>query len=259
MTLSNIVDNRLQEIRLASQGGSQLEASIAPWRRTLMQVQLRLPILRKTMGDLTRTRPSNLKFPKASSNFRLLVNRVHQRITAVAKQAEEIDAALRAELSILESRKQLLESSNISRLTELAFVFIPLTFVASTFSMQVQELHLGPPLKTFFLAAFVAVFSTYAVRFFFNSRAFRKASRKTERAARKHGQVQEGQAVPTGVYLSFVSRGALLYFFSVYGVVLVCITSLVWLWAAKGEMDKGFKAVMTMAVIFTLPLASISP
>lgn len=258
MTLSSIIDNRLHEIRLASQGGFQLETSIGALRWTLMQAQLRLPILRATIADLTRRRRSRPQFAKPSPGSRTLASRVRQRIAAVAAKAEELDAALRDELSILESRKQLLESSNISRLTELAFFFVPLTFVTSAFSMQVQELQLAPPVKSFLVAAFIAVFWTYMFRLLFNGRAFKKVSRKTERAARKYGQVQECQAVPAGVYFSFLLRGIFVYFFSMCGVFSVCLASILALWVGRSEIDSGFKTVLTVAVIFTLPLLGIS-
>jgi hypothetical protein len=258
MTLSDIVDNRLQEIRLASQGGSELEASIGAWRWMLMQAQLRLPILRTTITDLTRKGPLRPQPSRQSPDFWLLVARVRQRISAVIARADEIDAALRAELSILESRKQLNESSSISRLTELAFVFVPMSFIASAFSMQVQELQPPPHLTTFVLAAFIAVFFAYMVRLFFNSRIFGKGSRRIQRAARKHGQIQDGQAVPAGLYLTFFLSKVPLYFFSIYGIILACSAPVVWLWVDRGDVDSGFKAVLTVVVILTLPLSTFA-
>ena len=48
-------------------------------------------------------------------------------------------------MSLLESKRDIEEAEGVSRLTELAFFFIPTTFAASLFSMQVWELEESPP------------------------------------------------------------------------------------------------------------------
>ncbi|KAK0711822.1 hypothetical protein B0H67DRAFT_647167 [Lasiosphaeris hirsuta] len=266
MTLSDVFDDTLQQIRLASLEDSELQVSIGGWRLMLLQAQLRLPALDASISDFIHhasgwpLRPAsdtgNFELPH---DCRLLVSRARQRISAVIKRAEEVDVALRAELSILESRKQLLESSSVTRLTELAFVFVPLSFVASTFSMQVKELQSPPPLTTFILVASLTVFLAYVLRLFLNSRIFSRISRKTEQAARGYSQVPKGQPVPSGVYMNFVIWSVLLHSASVYGVVLVCLCSVVWLWAGRGQVDDGLKAVLTVVFVITLPLLAAVP
>lgn len=263
MMLSDVFDNTLQEIRLASLEDSKLQASIDEWRQMLAQAQLRLPTLQTSIADFIRDAsdwPSLSESDTSLSNdFQSLVSRLSQRIAAVIRRTEKIDAALRAELSVLVSRKQLLESSSITKLTELAFVFIPLSFIASTFSMQVQELQPPPRLATFILAAFLAVVLAYVVRFFLNSRAFDKISRRTEQAVRRYSQVPGGQPVPTAAYVNFGVWAILFYFTSVYGIVLACLSAVVWLWVGQGHTNHGFKAALTVVVVLTLPLPAVVP
>ncbi|KAK0638650.1 hypothetical protein B0T16DRAFT_462411 [Cercophora newfieldiana] len=259
MTLSDVFDNSLQEIRLASLEDTELEASIGIWRQMLIQAQLRLPTLQNTIHDLTgyglpRSRRSDL-----SPDFRMLLARVRRRIAAVTTRAREIDVAFRAELSVLESRKQLLESSSVTRLTELAFFFVPLSFVASTFSMQVREFENSPPLSMFFLVAFCMVFLAYVLRFFLASRAFGKIGRETERGARYYGQIQDSQPVPTSTYMLFMFWNAVFYFSSVYGVVLASVGAVIWLLVEKGQQNSGFKAMLSVVIALTLPLAAAAP
>jgi hypothetical protein len=263
MTLSDVFDNTLQEIRLASLEDSELQASIGEWRRMLAQAQLRLPTLRTSVTrfiyDTSGRHPLSESDSNMSHDFWVLAPRARQRISAVIKRTEEVDTALRAELSVLESRKQLLESSSVARLTELAFVFVPLSFVASTFSMQVQELQSPPPLTTFIIAACLAVFLAYIVRIFPNSRAFGKISLKAEETTRRYNQIPEGESVPTGAYMKFGARSILFHLSSIYGVVLVCLIAMVWFWVGRGQADGGFKAALTLAVVLTLPLPAAVP
>ncbi|KAK3357919.1 hypothetical protein B0T25DRAFT_174282 [Lasiosphaeria hispida] len=263
MMLSDVFDNTLQQIRRASLEDSELQVLISEWRRMLLEAQLRLPTLRTSISDFIRHASGRPLPPKSttkvSHDFRLLASRVRQRISAVIKLAEEVDVALRAELSILESRKQLLESSSVTRLTELAFVFVPLSFVASTFSMQVQELQSPPPLTTFILAASSTVLLAYVVRLFLNSRVFGKISRKTEQAARRYSQVPDSQPVPTRAYMNIGIWCILSYSASVYGVVFTCLCAVVWLWAGRGQADGGLKAVLTVVLATTLPLLAAVP
>ncbi|KAL3441392.1 hypothetical protein BJX65DRAFT_313833 [Aspergillus insuetus] len=49
-------------------------------------------------------------------------------------------------LQIMESQRAITEAESVTRLTELAFFFIPLFFAAAVFSMQVRELADGPQL-----------------------------------------------------------------------------------------------------------------
>ncbi|KAF2112533.1 hypothetical protein BDV96DRAFT_579863 [Lophiotrema nucula] len=75
-------------------------------------------------------------------------------------------------MSLLESKRSIKEAESVTRLTELAFIFIPLTFVSSLFSMQIQELSNGVPLRTFIIAAVVAIFVLYGTRIWIRSHIF---------------------------------------------------------------------------------------
>jgi hypothetical protein len=263
MTLSDIFDNTLQEIRLASLEDSKLQASIGEWRRMLAHAQLRLPTLRTSVTrfihDASGRHPLFESDSDMSHDFWVLAPRARQRISAVIKRTEEVDTALRAELSVLESRKQLLESSSVTRLTELAFVFVPLSFVASTFSMQVQELQSPPPLTTFVITASLAVFLAYVVRLFLNSRAFGQVSLVVEDMTRRYNQIPEGESVPTGAYMKLGVSSMLFHLGSIYGVVLVCLGAIVWVWVGLGQVNGGFKAAVTLVVVLTLPLPAAVP
>ncbi|KAB5578903.1 hypothetical protein GE09DRAFT_1215039 [Coniochaeta sp. 2T2.1] len=85
--------------------------------------------------------------------------------TAMTERCQEVQQSLRAEMSLLESKRGIEEAESVSRLTELAFIFIPVTFVASLFSMQIKELADEPvPAYAFVIAAVIAVTVSYSLR-----------------------------------------------------------------------------------------------
>ncbi|KAK8188799.1 uncharacterized protein BKA78DRAFT_380872 [Phyllosticta capitalensis] len=58
----------------------------------------------------------------------------------VLRHIESTSNALTGSLSIMESRKAIKEAEQVTKLTQLAFFFIPLTFVAGIFGMNLKEL-----------------------------------------------------------------------------------------------------------------------
>lgn len=60
------------------------------------------------------------------------------RLEGVKDRTEKATNALALTMSIHESKRAILEAESISRLTELAFFFIPLSFATSVFGMQIQ-------------------------------------------------------------------------------------------------------------------------
>ncbi|KAL1387614.1 cora-like Mg2+ transporter protein-domain-containing protein [Phyllosticta capitalensis] len=58
----------------------------------------------------------------------------------VLRHVESTSNALTGSLSIMESRKAIKEAEEVTKLTQLAFFFIPLTFVAGIFGMNFKEM-----------------------------------------------------------------------------------------------------------------------
>ncbi|KAL3461996.1 hypothetical protein BJX64DRAFT_149364 [Aspergillus heterothallicus] len=67
-------------------------------------------------------------------------------------------------LQFMENHRAISEAESITRLTELAFLFIPLTFAASLFSMQIQELSRPAPVTYFVAFALSLSAVTYSFR-----------------------------------------------------------------------------------------------
>ena len=101
--------------------------------------------------------------PTAATNIE--VDKCLQQISDLRHQIYRTSKSLMASISILESRRGIAEAESVTKITELAFFFIPLTFSASVFSMQVRELgSTNVSLWVFFVVAIVITINSYALR-----------------------------------------------------------------------------------------------
>jgi Mg2+ and Co2+ transporter CorA len=66
-------------------------------------------------------------------------------------------------MSILESQKSIEQSEQVNKLTRLAFVYIPLSFISSVFGMNVKEIQANPSIWVFFATAIAFTFLSICV------------------------------------------------------------------------------------------------
>jgi hypothetical protein len=79
-----------------------------------------------------------------SNEEKSLLKLYHILLTGLHKIDKRVDRSFQAimsSMSILESERAIVQGAAITRLTELAFFFIPLSFAATFFSMQIQVSH----------------------------------------------------------------------------------------------------------------------
>jgi hypothetical protein len=182
--------------------------------------------------------------------------------------------SLRAELQIAEARRSIEEAESIAKLTELAFIFIPLTFAASLFSMQVKELQPAPPVWFFIATAVAFIGFAYVIRLIARSLMIKQQKRRMLTSIRKYSDVSEGAHPTTRQYFGwFLSRppvmvGWLLTDFgnklslainyiaselTNYSIIVVVAgvltTPLVFFW--RRGFDTGYSVIITL---FLLPM-----
>jgi hypothetical protein len=98
-----------------------------------------------------------------------LIDELDDRVDGFAKKMENAYAALRADLSVLESKRSIAEAENVAKLTELAFAFIPLTFSASFLTIPLLEPQDCVPLQTFVVTAQILACLSYGVQLIIRS------------------------------------------------------------------------------------------
>ncbi|KAF1348189.1 hypothetical protein BDV97DRAFT_400350 [Delphinella strobiligena] len=151
-------------------------------------------------------------------------------------QAEKIYNSLRTEMSLIDSRRGIAEAKGVSKLTELAFVFVPITFAASVFSMQVKELQAAPPLYAFIIAALLCVTVSYAIRTSTRSDILLDAKRRLFDDVRRRYDIRPNRPVSTRKVLAYaLSLISDIVFYVVFFVV-VCVGS-VWVGFRDSALD----------------------
>ncbi|KAM3479846.1 hypothetical protein MY5147_001526, partial [Beauveria neobassiana] len=97
-----------------------------------------------------------------------------QDVQALQRRAESTLNVLASSMGLSQSSLVIDQTSGINKLTELAFFFVPLSFITSVFSMQVKELTSAPPrMWTWGLALSLVFLATYLMRILLRSPSVR--------------------------------------------------------------------------------------
>ncbi|KAM0740801.1 hypothetical protein ACQRIT_005985 [Beauveria bassiana] len=87
---------------------------------------------------------------------------LHEHAETLYRRCQEEIAVLMNSMAILESEKAIAQAGRMARLTFLAFIFVPMAFVSSFFSMNVPELQ-SVPLWAWFVASTVILTPSLAL------------------------------------------------------------------------------------------------
>lgn len=230
---------------------SALQMKVDDWRHLHREFEIELRHFAasiKTFDDYTTSIKENMCAPcgfeqhqtgHLTSNEHIL-QRCRERITDVGKRTEKSNKSLMATMSLLESKRGIAEAESVTRLNELAFFFIPLTFSASVFSMQVKELgSSNVTLMSFFVLAIVIITCSYAFRLLVRSTLLRKLGRDCNHRIRTSAKLPSNAPIPTTSYVVWLwntvwDRLGLPVFISIFTVILLAI-----LWIHP--LEKGVK------------------
>lgn len=102
-----------------------------------------------------------------SPALRRLLASMEQAVRAASitlKDKSVIEQAIIGEMAIEESKKSIQEALAVKRLTQLAFVFIPLSYVSSVFGMNISEMSgNGPKLWVFLATSFSILVGSFVI------------------------------------------------------------------------------------------------
>lgn len=167
------------------------------------------------------------------------MNSVRQRTTRSHK-------SIMANMSIVESKRGIAEAESVTKLTELAFFFIPLTFSASIFSMQVKELNASRiSIAAFFILDIVVTAASYAIRLVIRSDNFISLKRKLVADIRHDASLAFGSPIPTRSFIAWLWRriGWVLIVVGIMGVVVGPSAAL---WTS--QLTMGIKVGVTIVI-----------
>lgn len=139
----------LDEVELYLGEDEQLRSSVPQWRdylgrwrNTLANLRVSVRYMMEKLEQHTKERPCQLVPPYGDDSEQVIawrLNQINAELEAIRNRVETAFQALMSTLSILESQRAIAQAESISKLTQLAFFFIPLSFIAAVFGMNVIE------------------------------------------------------------------------------------------------------------------------
>ncbi|KAM0495459.1 hypothetical protein ACHAP8_008049 [Fusarium lateritium] len=159
-------------LRLLQDAGTATRQNMAWVRSTLQELGEWVDHVKKSQRILNLPEDLEQELVELQEDLQSLQTRSEQTLNFLV-----------ASTGISQSALVIDQTSGINKLTELAFFFVPLSFITAVFSMQVAELNDAPPkMWTWGLSLGVVFVVTYAIRIFLRSPTVRfcvKASRVT--------------------------------------------------------------------------------
>jgi hypothetical protein len=217
MTLLNQLRQILDEIDIEMIDDTKMEDRLSLWRQIINRAQRELPELGSSiepfiefligLQSITFTTELAALGPEVTQDKDELL----KEIDHIIDRLQTTSTSLTSNMGLLDSRRSIDEAHAVARLTELAFIFIPMSFAASVFGMQVKPFADPVPLSNFFIVAVVVTSFAYLMRMTMRSAwlvGLKAAVRHDVRryAARNGQPVQAGTLPVLLVFRSIASR-----------------------------------------------------
>ena len=257
----------LREISQHTLDNSLIQQRLVHWRHLLERFGTELQHLEETLRRFSvftsafgYSHPVAAESPERDTSpiEKLLENSVSQ-IKFVRQLTTRSHKSLMANMSIIESKRGIAEAESVTKLTELAFFFIPLTFSASIFSMQVKELNASRiSIAAFFVLAIIITTASYALRLVIRSQKVIRGQQELLKNIRHDRGLAVGAPIPTGVFIACISRwvwgrfGILTIIVTFEVALLVTPTAVIW----TRELNYAFKILLTVLLLTFILVAS---
>jgi hypothetical protein len=251
----HLMDLALTEIGQHILDDTLIQERLVHWRHLLDRFDAELSRLEISVRSLAQFLTSFTYAPQDPSSVETRLRESISQISGLRQRTKRSNKALMANMSIVESKKGIAEAESVSKLTELAFLFIPLTFSASVFSMQVKELSTTKtPLSAFFILAITITTCSYALRLFIRSKSVVRRRKKLFAQIRKDSGVQPGDPISTRDFVAWFWRRIGLITVLITLLIAVLVTPLIVLWTRN--LNRGYKALLTVLLLIIILITS---
>ena len=251
----------LNEIEDGAMTEHILQRRLLYWRRLLNKLQRELEAVNSSLHEFGEFVQDIHHNDDVDHTIRTTMDKV----TAAVKKIEAKHAGLRADFSLLENKRGISQAESVGRLTELGFIFLPISCVASAFSMQIQELSNPVPVGFFILASSLVILAVYSVRLSVRSSLLTSTFRSISADIRKHCGVIEGNPITTRAVLQYALYELIeaLEDRTIPQLILLALlfSPIVLVWTKK-DLDTGYKMMILLVglgCIFPFALFIISP
>ncbi|KAJ5788393.1 Mg2+ transporter protein CorA-like/Zinc transport protein ZntB [Penicillium paradoxum] len=201
-TLLRQLGHVLDEVELGVLDVTKMEDRLSSWLQLIGRAQRELPELEASIKPFMAWLHLNAieDSPAGESQVLQDICDLSEHIKQMCDRLQRTSALLNSNMGLLGSRRSIDEVQAVNRLTELAFVFIPLSFTTSVFGMQVEPFADPVPLRSFFILAVGMVTFAYLMRMTMRSQwvAYLKMVVKYDirRYAENHGLPIPTRSVP---------------------------------------------------------------
>ena len=248
----------LDEISQDSLDDYLMTRRLEDWRKLMSDFEIEVPAIGGSLQEFSNfifRHDSNSELPKEVSD---IISDVNANIARVKVRLDEAYTALRADMQFTESRRSIAEAKTVTKLTELAFIFIPLSFTCSLFSMSIIELQNGVPVWTFVITALGMALLSYTIRLIFASDFIADSSRSALEKFWARRNVRRGDAAPISTLVFLTAKevwnngGARLVLSSAFFLFLSAfiVVPVAFIWTST-RLDTGFNVAMTLLLVLS--------
>ncbi|KAL8724021.1 MAG: hypothetical protein Q9166_008175, partial [cf. Caloplaca sp. 2 TL-2023] len=237
-----------------------VQLHIDDWRRVLHSFEIKtrsIEISVPNFADYILPSKGGGPSRRTSKGIRVcreLLSQLKKEIASARHRTESSHRSLMTTISLVESKRGISEAESVTKLTELAFFFIPLTFAASLFSMQVQELDANTTSVGLFLVVALAItICSYALRVVIRSSTFLSFWRRWKDQIRDDRGIRPSTPIATFAVLSWSWQHVHTHVWPLY--VMIPTTALLtglWTRPLQGDIKIGLTtacAILSFGVI----------
>lgn len=256
--LLQIMRVAITEISRAS-SDNVLQERALHWRYRLDQFRAQLMELQESLqqfADYVRypAFPHTSSYRLEKSPIEFLRSDALNQISVLNSRIEQAYASLTSKVQISDSHRSIAEAETVTRLTELAFLFIPLSFATSIFGMQIIDS--STPFSIYIAVALALTSVVYVLRFFVHrSTQHRNAlARSIKSSITSYARLRPGSRIPTTLFFRWLLWYLTAYTTRYWRLSLLGATTLVMvvlplpiLWAKK--LDPGLSTAVSVLFI----------
>jgi hypothetical protein len=260
--LADIIRTSMQRIREGTLDEDFMQKRVKFWRSLLHRLGFHLGALQGGLREFEQfVFEPDARTPQNETQSQTLAKDTQRTLTGCMDLIDRSAHSLLAEMQIADSRRGIAEAESVSKLTELAFVFIPLSFVASLFSMQIHELDGGVPVYQFALVAIAIVIAAYAVRLSIRSERLLDYRDNFMRQVHEDSGLRPDEKLPTHKFIAWAganigstmlknsknTAAVLAPIVVAMAVIAAVLSPIVLLW--QRNINAGFSVAITVLII----------
>ena len=213
MTLLNQLRQILDEVDVEILDDERMEDRLVLWRQLINRAQRELPefceSIRPFVTFLNKVDSRELSGGDTEHDLPPDLKNLLEDINRMAERLRTTSASLTSNMALLDSRRSIDEAHAVTRLTELAFIFIPLSFAATVFGMQIEPFANPVPVWYFFVVAVVATSISYFMRIVMRSQWFNQMKIEMKYEIRKYAERNGKSVQPRSLSVRLIFEWAL--------------------------------------------------